>query len=156
MFIGKSLLLFVLVILIVWPGGLLKLTLFKNYLFYGFFAIFKGQTYGSDSIGDLWKQRILSSPIEYGLIIIGIGYFLYLLTKGRKYDYLLPLIVYSFIIFITTFRNRSTSPTYISSILPPLLVIGVAAFSVLVDSLKNKKNIRYFSIIMLIVSFIDK
>ena len=147
---GKSLLLFVLVILIFWPGGLLKLTLLKNYLFFVFFAIFRGHTYGSDSFVDFWKQIILSSPIEYGLTIIGVGLFLYLLTKRRKYDYLLPLIVYSFIIFLTTFRNRSTSLTYMSSYLPPLLVIGVAAFSVLMDSLKNKYCIRYFAIIMLI------
>jgi 4-amino-4-deoxy-L-arabinose transferase-like glycosyltransferase len=53
-----------LTIAVLWPGGLYKLTLIKNYLWYGYYATVASGEYGAESLTHIWFIRLMSSPFE--------------------------------------------------------------------------------------------
>jgi len=133
-----SVLLFIGVIFIVWPAAWLKLTLVKNYMFFTYLAVARGdelRTLRSRTFWEVWAQRLVSSPFTYALTIplVSIA-----LTKTKYYSFYLPFLLYSMLILIITFINPSPTPTYISSLLPPLYIINGL---VLADLLKDSKKL---------------
>jgi hypothetical protein len=108
---------FIFTIFIVWPGALLKLTIIKNYIFFTYYTIVRGAEYGSDPFFILWMNRIAESPVEYALVILcTVGIFIKLI-RGLNISAYIPYLIYMVLIFLTTFRNTSSAPTYISSLL---------------------------------------
>jgi len=127
--------LFLFLFFIFWPGGIIKLTIMKNYLFFAYFAFVRSSSaYGSESVLNLWLQRIWNSPVEFGLLIMFMGFAIYFIFFRKHYKWLLPFLIYSLLIFLTTFRNRSPLPYYVSSFLPPLYIICGVVFSELIKS----------------------
>ena len=143
--------LFLCVILVVWPGGLLKLSLLKNYLFFTYFVFFRGSSYGEQSFWQVWLDRFTASPVIYTLILLTT---IVALSRVKHNRWYMGFLVYSFLIFITTFRNTSASPTYISSLLPPLFLVGGIVLSLDLSRFfsKNKTGLVVTLIFIVIAS----
>ena len=122
--LAAAALLFAGTVFAVWPGAWIKLTLVRNYVFFAYFAIVRGGEYGKGPFWQSWLQRAAESPIEYAVIVAGL---LLLLPRARRRAAVLPYLVYAGLIFLCTVRNTSSSPTYVSSLLPPLHVLSVLA-----------------------------
>lgn len=111
-------------VFVLWPGGLLKLSLFKNYILFGYIAIVRGGEYGTGNMIDVWAGRFAHSPVEYLLILLGLWYCIANFRGDRRYW---ALLCYVALVLLTTLRNTSPAPTYVASMLPPLYVLcGVA------------------------------
>jgi dolichyl-phosphate-mannose-protein mannosyltransferase len=122
--IGRLMVTALATVFVLWPGGLLKLSLLKNYIFFGYFAIVRGGEYGTANVMDVWARRFAHSPVEYFLILLGVGYYITRLRRDQRYW---ALVSYVALVLLTTFRNTSPLPTYVASMLPPLYVLcGVA------------------------------
>ncbi|MCU0609959.1 MAG: hypothetical protein MUF22_09360, partial [Chitinispirillaceae bacterium] len=112
---------FLLPMVLLWPSGLFKLTIVKNYIFYAYFTIIRGSLYSSFTPLEVWSMRVRESPIEYALIIATILLAPFIIKRFR---FLLPCAVYAFFILLTTVRNTSTLPQYIASAFPALYFLG--------------------------------
>jgi hypothetical protein len=115
-----SVILFIGVIFIVWPGAWLKLSLVKNYIFFSYLVFIRAGEFGTKNFWEVWLQRLIDSPFEYILIIPAI---FVASIRIKQYVWYLPFLLYSILMIIITFRNTSLSPTYISSLLPPLYIL---------------------------------
>jgi hypothetical protein len=134
-------------ILIIWPGGLLKLSLLKNYTFFVYFTFIRGEEYGAGTFWSVWWDRISIDPILYILIIVAS---IIACIKVPRHNWYLPFLIYPFLMIITTLRNTSISPTYISSLFPPLYVLVAV---ILCNHLKYLSKPLYIAIIWLIIPF---
>lgn len=131
-FAGRSILLALAVVAVAWPAGLFKLTLVKNYIFFAYFAMVRGNSYGTASAASVWFDRIATYPVEFGLIIVGVLVAVGLLARRRLDAWLLPFGVYGVLMILTTMLNRSPELTYIASLVAALIVItGTALVSAL-------------------------
>ena len=146
---AKCIVLFLTTIVVLWPGGVYRLTLAKDYLFFLYFTTVRSAAaYGTDSLAHVWWLRIRNSPLEFTVLIVFSTVFLRSLIR-RKYDsYLLPFAIYGLLVFLTTVRNRSSSPFYVSSLLPPLYFIVV----VLIADLFQRRPRAAFAITTLVVA----
>lgn len=108
------------VIFVLWPGGLVKLTIIKNYLFFLYFALMRAESaYGSASLTEIWRMRIVESP----QLLFAVGALLLLAWRMRRNAKLvgvLPAISYIGFLFCANLRNHSPHPTYVSSLVPAL------------------------------------
>jgi Dolichyl-phosphate-mannose-protein mannosyltransferase len=130
-----SVILFIGVIFVVWPGAWLKLTLVKNYMFFTYLIFAREGEFGTRTAWEVWSQRFVKSPFEYILII---PLFLIALIHIKRHIFYLPFLLYSILMIIITFRNTSPFPTYISSLLPSLYILSGM---VLADCLKHSKKL---------------
>jgi hypothetical protein len=124
--LASSAALFVGVTLVLWPGAWLQLSLVRNYLFFGYYALFRGGGYGDQSFWEVWAGRVAASPLEYGLLAVGLA--LALATLRRQPIYA-PFLIYAGLMLITTVRNTSPLPTYITSLMAPLYVVAGLAIA---------------------------
>jgi hypothetical protein len=125
-FIARSVGFLLLVIAALWIGGIIKLTLVKNYLFFAYFTIVRGGEYGSGNFVDAWSRRFTDSPV---ICIFALATIIYIVCTYKKHTTLLPYLVYPLLVLITSLRNTSISPTYVSSIFPPIFLLsGIALF----------------------------
>jgi hypothetical protein len=131
-FVTGSILCFTLPIVILWPGGLFKLTIVKNYLFYTYFTLIRGDLYSSFSALQVWGMRVIESPFEYLVLLYGLAALPFLIKKNR---WLIPLGLYVLFILLTSMRNQSTFPQYLASIFPVLYLIAATGLLV---TLKNR------------------
>lgn len=118
-----SLVCFLIPLALAWPGGLLKLTLLKNYCYYVYYTLVRGGSYGRSSLGDLWMMRLAESPAEYLVVFAAVAS---LVVTLKRYPHLLPLALYGLLIAATTVRNKSSFPQYVSSAFPVFYLIAAA------------------------------
>jgi hypothetical protein len=131
-FAGRSILLVLAIVAVAWPAGLFKLTLAKNYIFFTYFAVVRGSSFGTSSAASVWFNRIAAYPVEFGLLVVGVLIGVGLLARRRLDAWLLPFAAYGFLMMLTTLLNRSPDLTYISSLAAVLVVItGTALVSAL-------------------------
>ncbi len=124
-----------------WPGGVFKLTLIKNYLFFAYFNLIRGEAYGSTALLEAWWQRIGSSPLEFVVVGGGLSVTASLFFKRKGNPGLLPFLTYAALIFLATIRIRSQFPTYFSSL---TIVIYVICAVSLAEALKGRRNLVKF------------
>jgi hypothetical protein len=139
-FLYGSVLCFVLPILVLWPGGLLKLTIIKNYLFYAYFTFIRGDLYSSFSFHDVWSMRVQESPVEYAVLLLGLIALPFMIKKNQ---WMISLALYTLFILATGFRNLSTYPQYLTSVFPALYLFAAAGFFILLD--KKSAIVRSFA-----------
>ncbi|KMQ50918.1 hypothetical protein CHISP_2060 [Chitinispirillum alkaliphilum] len=137
-----------LVVLILWPAGIIKLSLLKNYMFFTYFAIFRGGEYGSISLFQVWVNRISESPIEYLFFLISI---IYIARNYKSFKWLQPFLLYALLVFSVTLRNRSHMPQYVSSMIPSLYVIFGVALAHFLSTRPDKKWKKSFASLVVIV-----
>jgi hypothetical protein len=107
-----------------WAGGLLKLSLLRNYIFFAYVAIFRNDEYGSLTFLEVWAHHIGNAPT---VIAIAFAAFVYGVTRLRHDRSFLPYVLYPALVIVVGLRNRSVASSYISSSLPPLfLLAGIA------------------------------
>ncbi len=147
-FILKAVGLCLIVFILLWPGGLLKLTLIKNHIYLLYFTFIRQNIYTGSSFSGIWWQRITQSPFEYCLLLATTVIFIYQMVRKKKHQTLAPFFIYFVLVFLTTFRNRSPYVQYVSSLFPPLFIIASA---VIVNYLKDKRRAMQYSISILIL-----
>jgi len=156
-FLVRSFGLWLLVTLVLWPGGIFKLTILKNYLFHFYYATIR--EYSSNSFLHLWWTRFRESPLEISFIAIFLTYYWSRFFSKRQVNlHLLPLVIYSTVIFLYTIKNRSLNQTYIASMLPPLfMVAGITFAGWLNNSIFRNKSKYSFLVgvnLIILVNFI--
>lgn len=132
----RSVLLFLGLLLVVWPFGVLKLSALKGYVYIAYLAMQRKGSYGDYGPFTVWWQRFIAAPVEYSLDLIAlIGVFaLWRQASIRKFRaVLLPCLLYAFFMLLTTLKNTSLNPTYVSSILPPLAIVSGTALAALTE-----------------------
>jgi hypothetical protein len=117
-----------------WPGGMLKLSFVKGYLFLAYLILTRPETYGNLSLKSIWVMRIRESPMEYLLLATVIVVSLFIIKKRL---YLMPPLIYSLCILVTALRNNSPVPQYFSSLFPPLYLIGVAEIIIFCSGIRR-------------------
>jgi len=148
----KSIAVYLSVIIFLWPAGIVKLSLVKNYLFFTYFTLIRGQDYGTQNFISAWIGRCRQSPVEIIAVIVSLGATFFLLKQKK---WLVPFVVYCMLILLTTMRNASPSPTYISS----LVMTGLILFGFIVAYVPGvNKAVKYvivFAVIALnVLSFL--
>ncbi len=128
----RAVLLFIALLLILWPIGLLQLSAVKGYFYIAYLAMQRKGSFGVSGPLTIWLQRFTAAPVEYSLDLIAIvgSVALWHVPAIRRYRaVLLPCILYAFLMLLTTLKNTSVNPTYVSSILPPLAIVTGIAFA---------------------------
>ncbi len=139
----RSLAIIAVTLIIAWPGGIFKLTLLKNYLFFTYFTLVRGEAYGSAGLLEAWWQRIGSSPLEFVAVGVGLSVTAIFFFKRKSNPGLLPFLVYAALIFLATIRIRSQIPTYFSSL---TMVIYVICAVSLAEALKGRQKLVKFGV----------
>ena len=118
-FAGRSLMLFVATVLIVWPAAIFKLTFVKSYLFMAYLALFRQSSWGDIGFFGTWCNRLLSSPLEWAVIAFAlILYFRRQSRKDNRRAY--PFLIYSLLMLAATARVLSDSARYSLPFMPAL------------------------------------
>ena len=136
------------IVFVLWPSAWLKLSLIKNYMFHAYFALIRGNEYSGvygRPFWQAWLGRFSHFPVEYLLILPATGIALF---KLRFYKWYIPFLIYPFLMLMTTFRNTSVSPTYISSLLPPLYILSGIIISDIIGKASRCK--RTVSVILIV------
>lgn len=104
-------------LLVVWPGGILKLTLVKNFLSSGYFALVRSGmgAYGSSGVLDAWLSRFAGYPVTFSLIWLSVLISIFILFKRRDSP-VLPFAVYQLLFLVVLGRNPSPVAKYFSSL----------------------------------------
>ena len=132
----RAVLLFLALLLVLWPIGLLQFSAVKGYFYIAYLAMQRKGSYGEFGPLTIWFQRFTAAPVEYVLDLIALvgSVALWKVPAIRKYRaVLLPCIVYAFLMLLTTLKNTSLNPTYVSSILPPLAIVTGIAFAAFME-----------------------
>jgi len=80
--------------------------------------------YGDTSVLDAWRLRLHTAPFDYAIVaIFTIAAVLFYRRLPHRY-LVLPCLVYGGLMFLTTAKNTSLNYTYVSSLLPPLLIVS--------------------------------
>lgn len=144
-----SLACFVLPLALTWPGGILKLTLVKNYCYYVYYTLIRGGSYGRSSLNELWMMRLEESPAEY-LVVFSTIISLALIVK--RYPHLFPPALYGLLIFLTTMRNKSTFPQYVSSAFPVFYLIAAAGLDLFLRNHSRRVKLGVTTLLLAIVT----
>src|SRR5258708_25211874 len=67
-FIARSMLLFLVTVLTVWPGAILKLSFLKAYVVTAYLAVYRKGAWGAAGFAETWWIRFSNSPVEWILI----------------------------------------------------------------------------------------
>lgn len=136
--VARCVALFLMTIAVIWPGGIFKLTVVKDYLFFLYFTTVRSAAaYGTQSFAQAWRLRGLSSPVELACALAFAAAFVARVVRKRDKKFLLPFVIYASLVFLSTLRNHSQSPVYISSLLPALFVVGAV---LLADAWENRNR----------------
>jgi hypothetical protein len=123
-FAGRSLLLFVATVLIVWPGAILKLSFVKGYLFMAYLAVFRKSPWGSEGFLETWQKRFLSSPVEWLVILAALLVWIFSSRLKGKFAVLYPFVIYAVLMLGVTLRVTTGSPRYALPFEPTLDVLA--------------------------------
>jgi hypothetical protein len=150
--IGKSAAVYFLSIFIVWPSGILKLSIIKSYVYFAYWAIVRGGNYGTESFIKVWLQRFALSPVEYGIIFLSLGISIFMLKKRR---WLSPFVAYCSALFLLTMRNTSPASSHISSFVAAGIILsGVLVNDVLKMEITVKTVITLLFVVLNCLSFV--
>jgi hypothetical protein len=127
--------LFLLCLVIIWPLGLIELSAIKGYFYIAYLAMQRKGSYGDDTPLAIWIRRFTDAPVEYSIDALCVALFAVWYLRRRWRPELLPFLIYAFLMLLTTLKNTSLNPTYVSSILPPLAVISGIALAHILEKL---------------------
>ncbi|MGD0436683.1 MAG: hypothetical protein ABSB86_09465 [Bryobacteraceae bacterium] len=128
---GKSALLFVGSVLMLWPGAVLKLSFLKAYLFMAYLALYRPSPWGRVSVLETWRLRFTHSPVEW-LLVAGavLAYFLFCDRPTRRS--LFPVLLYASLMLLVVLRVATDTPRYTLPFLPAFhLFAGLVFASIL-------------------------
>jgi hypothetical protein len=103
----RSLPLFTGVAIVLWPMGLLKLSVIKSYLFMAYLAMFRHNPWGDVTLAETWRLRLTGSPMEWLLFAAALALF-----RLRRDRAAFPVLLYSLLTFFAMFRVNTDTPRY--------------------------------------------
>lgn len=109
---------------ILYPAGIIKLGILKEYLFYLYIAVIKSEAWKSLYTLSMFSSLLKDFPVDTIIILFSFLTGLYLLMKRKIEIYFLPFFIYigTFLIIYTLRTNQG--PIYIASCYPPLYIIA--------------------------------
>ncbi len=119
----RSVLFFFVTVFVLWPGAVLKLSFAKAYVFMAYLALVRKSPWGNEGLIGTWAQRMLNSPVEWVLIVLSLGLYLWSRTLPRRRS-LYPFLVLAGITIIATLRVTTGSPRYGLPFMPALQVFA--------------------------------
>jgi 4-amino-4-deoxy-L-arabinose transferase-like glycosyltransferase len=120
--LGVSVLLFAAIVFVIWPGAFLYLAFLKSYAVLAYLAVFRKSPWGQVGLFETWWIRLASSPVEWGVILVGVVIFVRKPVRAA-----LPFLVFAVLMMGATLRVLTDSPRYVSPFLPPLQIAAGAA-----------------------------
>src|SRR5579884_752501 len=109
--------LFLGVVLIVWPGAVLKLSFLKAYAFMAYLALFRTHPWGTDmSVWQVWAYRFAQSPVEWVIIAAGIVALAFVRSEVRRK--LLPFALFGVLMILAVFKVNAIDPRYMLPFIP--------------------------------------
>ncbi len=152
----RSGLLFLGLLLILWPIGLVELSAIKGYFYIAYLASQRKGSYGDDGPLAVWWQRISAAPVEYGLdlLVFVLVILAWRQESLRRYRMvILPCLTYALLMLSTTLKNTSINPTYVSSILPPFAVIGGVVLETLTRRVPTMARMAAASVMLIAIAW---
>lgn len=110
---------FLLIVLVVWPGAILKLSFLKAYFFMAYLAVFRKAAWGQKSLWETWAARVAESPVEWALAALAVSLF-FGAGIWRKKRYPWVFLLQTVLMIGATLRVNSESPRYLLTFLPGL------------------------------------
>lgn len=143
-FAAKSLSLFVATVLAIWPAAILRLSFVKAYAMMAYLALYRGAAWGNAGFAETWRSRVLNSPLEWMLIVMGVLAWI-AARKLRVY----PIAIFAALMLAATLRVVTETPRYSLAFVPVLdLLAGLA----LVPSFGPLRRPASFAVVALAVA----
>ena len=143
-FVAKSLALFVGMVLAIWPAAIFRLSFLKAYADMVYVALYRDAAWGKVGFLETWRDRVLSSPLEWLLILLGLLAWL-ATRKATVY----PIATFAALTLGATFPVFTLTPRYSLAFLPALdLLAGLT----LVPSLGPLRRPASFAVVALAVA----
>ena len=120
-FIARSILLFLVTVLIVWPGAVLKLSFLKAYAFMAYLAVYRKGAWGTVGLAETWWIRFSNSPLEWILIATAVVLFF---RNGKGPTSVRAAAFFGFTMVLYTLRVYSEAPRYALAFLPAFEVFA--------------------------------
>ena len=148
----RTLGIFVGTVFILWPGAILKLSFVKAYLFMAYLAVFRKAPWGNVGLVDTWLQRFASSPVEWLIIVAGIG--LFLADRGiRSRRALYPFLIFAGLMIVATLRVTTSTPRYSLPFMPALQVFAGLVMAAVLARKRTPVAFAYATAIALALFF---
>jgi hypothetical protein len=143
-FVAQSVGAFLATVLIVWPAAILRLSFMKAYAVMAFLALMRQAAWGDAGFMDTWRTRVLDSPLEWILILVGV--MLWLHNRRRN---IYPIGLFAALMLVATLPVLTSTPRYALAFVPALdLLAGLA----LVPSLGPLRRPASFAVVALAVA----
>jgi hypothetical protein len=142
-FVAKSFALFLATVLVLWPAAILRLSFLKAYAVVAYLAFLRSP-WGSAGFLQIWRERILDSPLEWILIVAGV-----MMWLGNRRRNIYPIGIFAVLTLAATSGFFSATPRYSLLFVPALdLLAGLA----LVPALGNLRRPASLAVVALAVA----
>jgi hypothetical protein len=135
----RSITAFLAPVLVLWPGGLLKLNFIKSYLFMAYLAVFRKNAWGDVTFAQTWSFRFGAMPAEWVALALALGIFFgWRFFRGRDFPgrrQLLVFLIFGAIMLVAVLRVNSFGLRYVLPFFPALLVFTGCVLAAAMNSL---------------------
>jgi len=135
-FAARSIAVFLVPVLLIWPAAIFKLSFVKAYLFMGYLAIFRKGAWGSDiSVAGTWWLRIVTTPVPWILLAGAVLILLY--RRGAAWTpALLPFAIYAVSMFLAILRVNTVFPRYVLPLFPAVVLLEAFTLGLFLSRLR--------------------
>jgi hypothetical protein len=116
---ARSLAVFGVTVLVVWPAALYKLSFLKSYLFMAYLALFRKSPWGDVGFLETWRGRFVDSPLEWLAIVASLAIYFRMRAAHQK-----PFLAYGAMMVIATLRILTSTARYSLLFMPALDVFA--------------------------------
>jgi hypothetical protein len=121
-FVARSVGTFLATVVIIWPAAILRLSFMKAYAVLAYLASMREAPWGHAGFIETWRVRILDSPLEWVLILVGV-----MLWIGNRRRNIYPIGLFATLMLVATLRVLTNTPRYALVFVPALdLLAGLA------------------------------
>ena len=147
---GRSVALFLGVVLLLWPAALLRLSFVKAYLFMAYLAVARSGPWGQMSLFETWRLRVANAPLEWCLLVLGVAAYFICSRRDVELRRLgAPFLIYGVLMVLALLRVTTDSPRYSSPFLPAFHCLAGFSFAVLLERLTLRVQIAAVAVIVL-------
>ena len=146
-FAARSSTLFLTAVFALWPAAILKLSFVKSYLGIAYLAFSRTSPWGSTGFLDTWKDRFLASPLEWGIILLGV--ILYFRGRPKNSDVVYPILTYGLLSAAATLPVLSVTPRYSLVFMPELDIVAGLVLAAFVKRPQRPANITALSVLII-------
>lgn len=114
-FIAKSVGLFIVIVFVVWPAAIMKLSFLKAYAVLAYEQFYRTGTWGSAGFLDTWSDRVWNSPVEWLLVFMGVAAAI-AMRKAAVY----PIAIFAALMLAANLRVWTLTPRYSLAFVPAL------------------------------------